>query len=112
MSNFDQKGHNMTHSAHGIFFKPSVLDSPVNLGIVGEIISECTRPQTADQPAIQLTRHRYLSTKGANLERMETRSNLNITSQCLILSINPELRPIRFHSLMKTCLIAIVYRTP
>ena len=30
----------------------SFLDSPVNLDIpvVGEIISECTRPQTADQP--------------------------------------------------------------
>ena len=34
-----------------IFPNQVFLDSPVNLGIVGEIISECTRPQTADQLA-------------------------------------------------------------
>ena len=33
------------------FSKHSFLDFPVNLGIVGKIISECTRPQTTDQPA-------------------------------------------------------------
>ena len=36
---------------HGIFSKPSFLDSRVNFSIVGQIISEYTRPQTADQPA-------------------------------------------------------------
>ena len=51
MSNLYQKGNFFTLWAHGIFPKPSFLDSPVNLGIVGEIISECTCPQTADQPA-------------------------------------------------------------
>ena len=51
MSNLHQKGNFLTLSAHGIFLKPFFLDSPVNLGIVGEIISEWTRRQTADQPA-------------------------------------------------------------
>ena len=51
MSNLYQKGNFLTLWAHGIFPKPNFLDSPVNLGIVGEVISECTCPQTADQPA-------------------------------------------------------------
>ena len=51
MSNLYQKGKFLTLWANGIFFNQVFWDSPVNFGIVGQIISECTRPQTADQPA-------------------------------------------------------------
>ena len=51
MSYLDQKGQILTLWAHGIFTKPSFLDFPVNSGILGLIISECTHPQAADQLA-------------------------------------------------------------
>ena len=40
----------MAISVHEIFPNQVFLDFPVNLGIVGQIISECTHPQTADHP--------------------------------------------------------------